>query len=83
MPRYLLITSKTIHVPGDERSRTHPGHGYPAYDEVVEVNKFFDTEQALIEHLTIWKPELKDPLIYEIGERVKLTTTTTLSLNKA
>jgi len=28
---FAIITAKIIHVPGDERSRTHPGHGYPAH----------------------------------------------------
>ncbi len=28
----LIFTTSTAHVPGDERSRTNPGHGYPAHD---------------------------------------------------
>jgi hypothetical protein len=28
----LVFKSSTVHVPGDERSRTAPGHGYPAHD---------------------------------------------------
>jgi hypothetical protein len=28
----LLFKERSVHVPGDERSRTHPGHGYPAHD---------------------------------------------------
>lgn len=32
---YAIITFETIHVPGDERSRTNPGHGYPAHTESV------------------------------------------------
>jgi hypothetical protein len=30
-----VYKTATIHVPGDERSRTHPGHGYPAHVETV------------------------------------------------
>lgn len=29
-PHYAIFTTQSIHVPGDERSRTNPGHGYPA-----------------------------------------------------
>lgn len=29
---YAILVPRTIHVPGDERSITNPGHGYPAYD---------------------------------------------------
>lgn len=31
----LVPNTRTIHHEGDERSRTHPGHGYPAYTETV------------------------------------------------
>ena len=47
--KYAVIYSETIHHPGDERSRTNPGHGYPAYDESVEVLKKFPDEDALKE----------------------------------
>jgi hypothetical protein len=39
MEKYAVIVKKTIHIPGDERSRTNPGHGYPesteTHDELV------------------------------------------------
>lgn len=28
----LVFKTSSVHVPGDERSRTNPGHGYPAHD---------------------------------------------------
>lgn len=33
---YLVITKRNIYHDGDERSRTHPGQGYPAHTESVE-----------------------------------------------
>ena len=33
---YLVITERKIHHEGDEYSRQHPGHGYPAWTETVE-----------------------------------------------
>lgn len=27
---YLILKPKTVRIPGDERSRTNPGHGHPA-----------------------------------------------------
>lgn len=35
MDKYGIIDIESIHYEGDERSRTHPGHGYPAYIETV------------------------------------------------
>lgn len=27
---FVIFTTRAFHIPGDERSRTNPGHGYPA-----------------------------------------------------
>lgn len=27
-PHYVIVKIRGVHIPGDERSRTHPGHGY-------------------------------------------------------
>lgn len=37
IPHYAVIVYKTrsIYHEGDERSRTNPGHGYPAHTEIV------------------------------------------------
>lgn len=82
MPKYLLIDSRTIHIPGDERSRTNPGHGYPESDESVPVLKWFDNERDLLEHMETWGKNIKDPLIYELAGRVKLDRKMTVSLSK-
>ena len=34
-PHYAIIDQRSINIPGDERSRTNPGHGYPASTEQV------------------------------------------------
>jgi hypothetical protein len=33
----------SVHHEGDERSRTHPGHGYPAYTEQFQTTRQFAT----------------------------------------
>lgn len=52
---FAIVTTDTrsIHHEGDERSRTHPGHGYPAYTETVETisYKAFTTEAELLAYL--------------------------------
>lgn len=37
-PHYaiMLIGKSSVHVPGDERSRTNPGHGYPAHTDTYD-----------------------------------------------
>lgn len=34
-PHYAILDQRSITIPGDERSRTHPGHGYPESTEQV------------------------------------------------
>ena len=31
-PHFAIVVFSSVHVDGDERSRTNPGHGYPAHD---------------------------------------------------
>lgn len=37
---YAVIVNEKIHIEGDERSRTNPGHGYPAH--TLEIPKFIE-----------------------------------------
>lgn len=46
-----IIESSSIYVPGDERSRTNPGHGYPGGSEAVITLKVTDNE-------AVWKEEI-------------------------
>lgn len=52
-PHYAIVEFSSIHIPGDERSRTNPGHGYPAHSEsVVNYRAFTDKEE--------WEKEVKE-----------------------
>jgi preprotein translocase subunit SecA len=43
---YLVLIDGVVHIPGDERSRTHPGHGYPAHTEKkITVKEFTDIDK--------------------------------------
>jgi hypothetical protein len=43
---FAIIKAETIHIPGDERSRTHPGHGYPAEDrQVITYTAYLDRQK--------------------------------------
>jgi len=51
-PHYAILEKRSISIPGDERSRTHPGHGYPASTEEVWDYIVFPTREA-------WEGEIK------------------------
>lgn len=46
-----FFAKTTINHEGDERSRTHPGHGYPAYSETIHsVNQYVTTDEQAWRH---------------------------------
>lgn len=50
-PHFAIIRTTSVTIPGDERSRTHPGHGYP------ESTETFITYQAFTDR-TEWEDEI-------------------------
>jgi hypothetical protein len=50
MKKLAALIYTSIHIPGDERSRTNPGHGYPAHDvEQISIQEFKDAKE-----MTAW-----------------------------
>lgn len=46
----IIFGTGSVDVPGDERSRTCPGHGYPAYTQTYnDYHYFVTTDQAVLE----------------------------------
>ena len=49
---YVIMQFSSIYVPGDERSRTNPGHGYPGRSEpIVQYISFTDKDE--------WEKEIR------------------------
>lgn len=63
--KYGVIYNVSIHHEGDERSRTNPGHGYPAYTENVETFKSFETDELLKEWIARNKDKTYKAIRYE------------------
>lgn len=46
---YAIVKTGSIHIPGDERSRTNPGHGYPAETrQHIEYEVYLKKEKLLL-----------------------------------
>jgi len=45
--KYGVIESTVERIEGDERSRTHPGHGYPAHNVTRQTFHEFNTDESL------------------------------------
>ena len=74
----LVFQEQNIYHEGDERSRTHPGHGYPSY---TENRKFADiyafrNQEDYVNALVLFydeKPLRKDIVAYTIKRKTKAT----------
>lgn len=53
---YAILYFSSFTVPGDERSRTAPGHGYPEHTEDTVEYVVFSTKEA-------WENEIKDNML--------------------
>lgn len=65
---YLIVEGRTIYHEGDERSRTHPGHGYAAYTEQVDKNTYIKDHGALTTEVTKLLKRNAAFKIYQIQE---------------
>jgi len=43
--QYIIIRNESVTIPGDERSRTNPGHGYPEHTDTYQKVEYF-TDRA-------------------------------------
>jgi len=48
-PHWVVMKFTIVHIPGDERSRTNPGHGYPASTETGVSYQAYFTEEKFLE----------------------------------
>ena len=69
----MIIVPSTIHHAGDERSRTHPGHGYPAYTETVQRVEEFDGYGPFYKRV-VQLTERKEPFKVFKAEPMKVST---------
>ena len=76
---YLLMTKKSIHIPGDERSKTHPGHGYPAHNETFECVEVILDEAKLKNKIKSLVDRKVEYTLYK-GEEINVSVDTVVKL---
>ena len=60
----IVFNTRSIYHEGDERSRTNPGHGYPAYTEKVKEFEYFSFPKTDVGKES-WEKMLKDLYLQE------------------
>ena len=81
---FAILTTHTIHIPGDERSRTHPGHGYPASTEslirYVSYTDRLEWEKDIAEMLNPRFSSTKEPFVAIKVSVASIETTHTVKI---
>ncbi len=81
-PHWAIITFDSMYVEGDERSRTNPGHGYPAHTkEFVSYQAFTDESEwkKAVERLA--NPKFGRPEPFTAMHVVPATVTTSVNVS--
>lgn len=60
----MVFDTQTIHHEGDERSRTNPGHGYPAHTETINTITYYQCDDE--SDVKNWIIRNKDKTNYSI-----------------
>ena len=76
---WAIITTSSYTVPGDERSRTNPGHGYPEHTvETIQYDAYtdFDKFTAEVQRLTLRNSKFRavhvQPMSIDVSVSVKV-----------
>lgn len=47
IPHWAVIEFDSIHIPGDKRSKSNPGHGYPEHNQLISKYIAFSSVEEL------------------------------------
>ncbi len=73
---YAALIEDSYHVEGDERSKTNPGHGYPAHDvKYTRVEEFSDEEA-----MQLWVQQQESKAFSRLKYRIVKCTPMTVSV---
>lgn len=86
----LVYKSNSVHVPGDERSQTNPGHGYPAHTVTTSTFEQWVTcdeakLQAKVAELSaVQRSGQKQPVfvVLKVERKLTVSTQTTVSIGQ-
>ena len=82
---YAIILNDSIYIPGDERSKTCPGHGYPASTKQVVSYEVYLTKEKLMESIQdLENPKFgykKDYVVIKVTP-VKITTSINIDIKE-
>ena len=75
---WAIITESSIYIPGDERSRTNPGHGYPESSFTYTVYEYFTDYSKLEEKV---KTLIKRNTIFNVIKAIPMKVETKVNMS--
>jgi hypothetical protein len=80
-PFFAVLFQTSTTVPGDERSRTHPGHGYPEHTVTHDEYKEFADEAALCQWIQREEARTYGKRKYRVVQCTPIEVTTEIKIN--
>jgi len=78
---WAIIVQDSVHIPGDERSRTNPGHGYPAEVRNFVAYHLYLTEEKLLKAIEELEEGRYGKSEYKVIKVTPMTVKRTVSIN--
>jgi len=79
---FIIIIDKITHIPGDERSRTNPGHGYGPHDEhSYKIEEFDDGKETALKARIVQLNSRKEKFRVIKGSELNVAFTTDVKLS--
>ena len=78
---WAIIVQESVHIPGDERSRTNPGHGYPAETRSFVGYHLYLTEDKLLKAIEELEDARYGKKNYKVVKVTPMTVKKTVSIN--
>jgi hypothetical protein len=78
---WIILKFSSVQIPGDERSRTHPGHGYPGYTAHHVIYEAYTNRAEWVAAIRILEEQRRQD--YYAGEvkPAKVTVDTNVSIS--
>lgn len=72
----IIYKSQSVYIEGDERSRTNPGHGYPAHTETYSTFEHYVTTDKIIRDQFIEKhlTDVKNMVCFDVSHKATITS---------
>jgi hypothetical protein len=78
---WAIVKFDSVHIPADERSKTNPGHGYPAHDQPIVRYEIYETKEEWVEAIRKLESQTYDRNKYMAIEAIPAKISTQIKVD--